>query len=265
MSIPRKIHYCWFGRNPKPKLAQKCIRSWKKKCPDYEIVEWNESNYDISSAPLYVCQAYESQKWAFVTDYVRLQVVYEHGGIYLDTDVELKKNLEPLLGYNAYFGFEDGKHINTGLGFGAEKGAPILAEMMEDYRDIPFIKPDGTFDTTTCPARNTKIFLRHGLKQDDSKQILDCKILILPSIYLCPMFYESNKIRRSRKTVSIHWFSASWKTQKQKADYITYQRNQRKLQLRSRIDYVIHLPNMVALSILGKDRYERLKGILKKG
>lgn len=109
MSIPKVIHYCWFGHDPKPKLAEKCIKSWKKKCPDYKIIEWNEENFDISACPLYVRQAYEAKKWAFVTDYVRLKVVYEHGGIYLDTDVELKKNLDFLLNHKAYFGFEEGR------------------------------------------------------------------------------------------------------------------------------------------------------------
>ena len=130
--IPKIIHYCWFGRNPKPELAVKCIKSWKKRCPDYEIIEWNEDNFDISSCPLYVRQAYEAKKWAFVSDYVRLKVVYDEGGVYLDTDVELKKGLDALLAYDAYFGFEDGTHVNTGLGFGAVKGAPILKEMMQD-------------------------------------------------------------------------------------------------------------------------------------
>ena len=122
MAIPKVIHYCWFGHNPKPEQALSCIASWKEKCPDYQIIEWNEDNYDISSAPLYVRQAYQEKKWAFVTDYVRLQVVFENGGIYLDTDVELKKSLNALLGYRAYFGFEDATYINTGLGFGAKQG-----------------------------------------------------------------------------------------------------------------------------------------------
>ena len=137
--IPKTIHYCWFGRNPKPALAQKCIQSWKKHCPDYTIMEWNEDNYDISSAPLYVRQAYEARKWAFVTDYVRLHVVHDHGGIYMDTDVELKKNPDALLEYSAYFGFEDGQYVNTGLGFGAIPGHPFLKEIMADYEGIPFI------------------------------------------------------------------------------------------------------------------------------
>lgn len=136
--IPKTIHYCWFGRNPKPALAQKCLQSWKKHCPDYTIMEWNEDNYDISSAPLYVRQAYGAKKWAFVTDYVRLHVVHDHGGIYMDTDVELKKNPDALLEHSAYFGFEDGQYVNTGLGFGAVPGHPILKEIMYDYIGIPF-------------------------------------------------------------------------------------------------------------------------------
>lgn len=123
--IPKKIHYCWFGRNPLPELAVRCIESWKKYCPDYEIIEWNEDNYDINKIS-YVKEAYQARKWAFVTDYVRLDVVNQYGGIYLDTDVELLKSLDPLLKYKSFFGMEEGKFIATGLGFGAEKGTKIL-------------------------------------------------------------------------------------------------------------------------------------------
>lgn len=214
--IPKTIHYCWFGRNPKPEMAKKCIKSWKRYCPDYKIIEWNEDNFDLSACPLYVRQAYEAKKWAYVTDYVRLQLVYEHGGIYMDTDVELKKNLDPLLCHQAYFGFEDGVHIATGLGFGAVQGHSVLKEIMDDYAGVPFIYEDGTFDMVTCPQRNTKIFLRHGMKQDDSMQILDGDILILPSIYLCPISYQTNIRRRSDDTISIHWFDASWKSREEK-------------------------------------------------
>jgi len=247
-----------------PKLAQKCIKSWKKHCPDYEIIQWNEDNYDLSAAPLYVRQAYEAKKWAFVTDYVRLQVVYEHGGIYLDTDVELIKKLDPLLQYDAYFGFEDGKHIATGLGFGAVKGAPILRELMEDYRDIPFILPDGGYDTQTCPVRNTEVFLRHGLRQDDSKQILDGSILILPSIYLCPLEYATGDRKRSLKTFSIHWFSASWHTEKQRQKAKEQEKEMRKLKMRGRIKDLLHTPQRIVLGLLGEARYEQLKRLLKK-
>ena len=217
--IPKTIHYCWFGRNPKPKLAKKCIKSWKRFCPDYEIIEWNEDNFDLSGCPLYVRQAYEAKKWAFVTDYVRLQIVYEHGGIYMDTDVELVRDLDSLLCHQAYFGFEDGAHIATGLGFGAVRGNPLLKEIMDDYEGIPFIHEDGGFDTEACPSRNTRIFLRHGLKQDDSLQTLEGDILILPCVYLCPISYTTNIRHDSEDTISIHWFDASWKTKEEKVQH----------------------------------------------
>ena len=210
--IPKIIHYCWFGGSPKPKLAEKCMASWKKYCPDYEIIEWNEGNYDISTAPVYVRQAYAAKKWAFVTDFVRLDVVYNHGGIYLDTDVELLKNIDFLLYNSAYFGFEDEKQIATGLGFGAEKNNEILQELMDDYKDIPFIKANGDFDLTPCPKRNTKIFLKHGLRLDDSEQLLDGKIRILPTTFLCPINDSMGTKTITGETVSIHHFAASWET-----------------------------------------------------
>ena len=115
MSVPKIIHYCWFGGNPKPKLAEKCIKSWKKFCPDYQIIEWNEENFDVSAAPEYVCQAYAAKRWAFVTDYVRLKAMTEMGGIYMDTDVELVKPLTPFLAHDAFAGFETDASVQTGL------------------------------------------------------------------------------------------------------------------------------------------------------
>lgn len=254
--IPKIIHYCWFGGNPLPKLAKKCIRSWKRYCRGYEIREWNESNFDIASAPLYVRQAYEAKKWAFVTDYVRLKVVYEHGGIYLDTDVEIRKPLEPLLKHKAYFGFEDGKYIATGLGFGAEKETSILKELMEDYEAAPFVKTDGGLDITSCPLRNTEVFLRHGLVQDDSQQLLDGEILILPSVMLCPIAYNMTRKDGIENAFSIHWFSASWYEKKQLEQRQAWLRELKK-------DRIKHLPNRILLNLLGKTRYEKLKRILK--
>ena len=259
--IPKTIHYCWFGRNPKPKLAEKCIKSWKKYCRGYEIVEWNEDNFDLNSAPLYVRQAYEAKKWAFVTDYVRLKVVHDYGGIYLDTDVELLKNLNSLLGYNAYFGFEGGKYVNTGLGFGAEKGTPILREMMDDYEGIPFVLPDGSFDIKPCPQRNTDILLKYGLIQNDQKQILDGNILILPSVYLCPVSYVDGKNKRTKETVSVHWFCASWQTKEQQK---RHREVAKQINKANRIHFITHLPNFILLTILGSGRYEDLKRRLKK-
>lgn len=252
--IPKKIHYCWFGGKPKPALAKKCFKSWKKYCRDYEIVEWNESNFAIEEAPVYVQQAYAAKKWAFVTDYVRLQVVYEQGGVYLDTDVELLKPLDPLLSQRAYFGFEDGIYVNTGVGFGAEKGHPILKAMMNDYKDVEFIRNDGSFDQLACPVRNTDVFLRYGLRQDNSHQCLDGDILILPSEYLNPKNWKTGEICVTDKTFSIHHFSASWYTPGMK----------KQLKKKQRREMLQHLPSKVGERLLGKRMYSKLRTRLKE-
>lgn len=258
--IPRIIHYCWFGGNPLPKLAEKCIKSWMKFCPDYQIIRWDESNYDVSLAPLYVRQAYEAKKWAFVTDYVRLQVVYENGGIYLDTDVELIKPLDSFLKHGAYFGFENAKYVATGLGFGAEKGNAVLMEMMEDYHDIPFVLKDGSFDLLACPYRNTAVLDRMGLVANNSLQVLPGDILILPTTYLCPISFATGERHISKETVSIHWYTASWRTEDQKKWDKCRQYRRR---LGDFIDRLVHLPNKMLISLLGRDRYQRLKALLK--
>ena len=259
--IPKTIHYCWFGHNPKPKLAEKCIQSWKRHCPDYQIIEWNEDNFDISACPLYVRQAYEAKKWAFVTDYVRLKVVYEHGGIYLDTDVEIIKSLDWLLEYDAFFGFENGVHVATGLGFGAYKDHPIVQGMMRDYEGIPFVQEDGSFDSLPCPQRNTNMLLQYGLKQNNSRQIIHENVLILPSEYMCPISYSTGRKRITRNTISIHWFSSSWKTEKEKREHIlkVFKRNTDII-----IDYTIHIPNRFLRALLGEERYEKLKSRIKE-
>lgn len=261
MAIPKTIHYCWFGHNPKPDMAEKCIKSWKKHCPDYEIIEWNEDNFDISSCPLYVRQAYEAKKWAFVTDYVRLKVVYDAGGIYLDTDVELIKSLDVLLKYDVYFGFDEGVLINTGLGFGAVKGAQILFEIMQDYELIPFVLPDGSYDLKTCSVRNTEILLSHGLQQNDKRQILEGNICILPSIYMCPIDFNTGKRHWSFRTISIHRFSLSWMTAQEKAAHDRRVRARR----RARLDAWIHLPNRFFKKLLGEDAYSKIKMLMKRG
>ena len=258
--IQRKIHYCWFGNNPKPQSMLKCIASWKIFCPTYEIIEWNDENFDIEKCPLYVRQAYKAKKWAYVTDYARLKIVYENGGIYLDTDVELKKNLDKLLNNIAFFCFEDGLHINTGLGFGAVRKCKLLEELMDDYKEIPFILEDGSYDTETCPCRNTKVFLKHGLQQNDKMQILEHGIKILPSIYMCPIDYNTGKYRHSLKTISIHWFSSSWMDENQKKE----QEKRKKIRKENeRRDFWLHLPNRLAMQLLGKEKYEKWKNFIK--
>ena len=255
--IPKTIHYCWFGRNPKPKLAQKCIKSWKKFCPDYEIIEWNEDNFDIASAPLYVRQAYEAKKWAFVTDYVRLKVVCDHGGLYFDTDVQVIKSFDELLDYSAFFGFEDEFNINTGLGFGSEKNSNILNEIIRQYLDIPFVLEDGSFDSTPCPKRNTEVFKSYGLHQNGTKQLLNGNIIILPTDYLCPLDYETAKKKISDNTLSIHWFDTSWVSKETKKDIIRARNAEQR-------DKIKHLPNTMAMKIMGEKKYNKLKKRIKK-
>ena len=214
--IPKIIHYCWFGGNELPPLAKKCIKSWKKYCKDHVIIRWDESNFDISSAPLYVRQAYEAKKWAFVTDYVRLKVVYEYGGIYFDTDVQVIKKIDEFLVHNSFFGFQNQSVVATGLGFGAEKHCKIIGEILKQYDNIPFVLSDGTFDMLDCPTRNTTVFLNHGLKQNGTNQVLDDGTVIYSQEYFCPISYETLKKNITQNTHSIHWFDASWQTKEEK-------------------------------------------------
>ncbi len=256
--IPKIIHYCWFGKNPKPKLANKCYKSWKKYCPDYQIIEWNEDNYDINSAPLYVQQAYKAKKWAFVTDYVRLKVVYEYGGIYLDTDVEVIKCLDDLLTYSVYFGSEGGKYISTGLGFGAEKGNTIVQKMMNDYNEINFIKEDGTYDLLPCPKRNTEAIgdiLNKDVNFD--KMYKTDELVVFPPEFFCPLDFDTREMKKTKRTYSIHWFDASWLAKEEKDRYKQKIKDIRK-------DYLIHIPNRILKNILGEYRYKKIKNILKK-
>ena len=148
--IDKVIHYCWFGYNPKSDLINRCIESWKKYCPDYQIIEWNESNFDVNMFD-YTRQAYKEKKYAFVSDVARLYVVYNYGGIYLDTDIELKDSLDNFLGYDGWFNWESNLFIATGLGFGAQKGNKLVKDMLEDYKDKKFYKKNGSIDLTPCP------------------------------------------------------------------------------------------------------------------
>lgn len=258
--IPKIIHYCWFGRNPKPQLAEKCLTSWKKYCPEYEIKEWNEDTYDLSQAPLYVRQAYEAKRWAFVTDYVRLQVVYEHGGIYLDTDVELVRSPDEFLGNSAFFGFEGDYSIATGLGFGAEKEADILKELMADYQGILFILDNGEMDLTPCPERNTEVFLRKGLKLDGTRQVLEDGTLILSAEYLCPLDNATRILRKTKNTISIHHFDASWQPREQKEAHDKLARQRRMSLMKSEI---IYFPRKLMRKLIGNKMYESVKKKIK--
>lgn len=168
--IPKVIHYCWFGEKEKPELVKKCIESWKKYCPDWEIYEWNETNFDISSV-VYMKEAYEMKKWAFVSDVARLMIVYLNGGVYLDTDVELTGSIDTWLENDAFYAFESTRNINSGQGFGAIKKHDSVKAMLDYYKERHFIT-NGKLNTLPCPAGNTeslekiyKGFIRNGCTQ----------------------------------------------------------------------------------------------------
>lgn len=173
MGVPHIIHYCWFGGNPKTELVQACIDSWKKYCPDFELVEWNESNFDVECIP-YTAAAYKDKKWAFITDYARLKIVYEHGGIYMDADVMLKSNcLEEWSKHDCWFVAGEIRHIATGLGFGAQKGNAIIKGVMDAYVNY-------TYPCGTNLQRDTPIFekMMPNWEKDSKSQVVDGVLIV---------------------------------------------------------------------------------------
>ncbi len=207
--IPKVIHYFWLGGGEKPESVKKCIDSWRKYCPDFEIKEWNESNYDVHKHP-YMDKAFREKKWAFVSDYARLDVLYNYGGIYLDTDVEVIKDLSPLCEFKAYIGFENSEYVNDGQGFGCIAGLPILKALIACYEGKePYDYSSGAEEYIECPILCTKVLTSYGLKQDGSRQKIE-DVEILPVDYLCPLDYATGKINITGNTYSIHHFDASW-------------------------------------------------------
>ena len=209
--IPKIIHYCWFGGNPLPDLAKKCIASWKKYCPDYEIKEWNESNFDLNCCD-FVKEAYVAKKWAFVSDFARLKIVYEEGGIYLDTDVEVLKSFDNLLSNKCFLGEETSRFVATGLGFGAEKHNPIIQELLEMYIGKHFKLEDGSYDMLPCPRKNTEPLYKYGYKFSGKAIWKNEHTTVYPPEYFCPLNYETGKMYLTDRTYSIHLYNASWHT-----------------------------------------------------
>ena len=212
--IPKRIHYCWVGGNPIPDKYKYYIDSWYKYCPDYEIVEWNEHNYDFTKNK-YMRQAYENKKWGFVPDYARLDIIYREGGIYLDTDVELVSNLDELLNNNAFAGFETDINVNFGQGFGSVAGNPIIKEMRDNYDNYSFINEDGKINGIASPIYQTDVLTKHGLIKNGEYQELD-NIVIYPEKMFCPKSIRTLRIEKSNYTKSIHHFAASWHTEEQR-------------------------------------------------
>lgn len=216
MAIPKVIHYCWFGKGEKPDLAKKCIESWKKYCSDYEFKEWNEENFDINSNE-YVKQAYESRKFAFVTDYVRLYALYNEGGVYMDTDVEVLKPIDEFLKHKAFSSFENNNMIPTGL-MAAEKGNEWIKDLLDEYNDLKFIDEDGNMDLTTNVTRITNLTKeKYGLKLESSFQDLkDGIVTMYPYDYFCPKDWTTGEINLTDNSYTIHHFSGSWHTAEEK-------------------------------------------------
>lgn len=206
--IPKVIHYCWFGGKPLPADVKACIESWKKVCPDYRICRWDETNFDVNAHP-FMKAAYEAKAWAFVSDYARLQVVYTHGGVYLDTDVELLKPLDDFLSHSCYLAVQQADaQVATGLGFGAEAGNPVIASMLRSYDDIPF--DPGNRMQMACPLLNTRMLEALGYAPSEEVQTV-AGAVVYPPRYFDPVAPGCRDIT-CEDTVSVHHYSATWVT-----------------------------------------------------
>ena len=215
MAIPKLIHYCWFGQGQMPELAIYCINSWKKYLPDYEFILWNEDNFDINCNE-YVKEAYESKKFAFVTDYVRLYALYNYGGIYMDTDVEVLKPLDKFLKHQAFTGCENNKICVTGT-MAAEKNHKWIEDLLKEYDERKFILFDGSYDTTPNTQIITKVTMeKYGWKPLNEHQVLKEGLNIYPFDYFCAKDLQTGRIDISENTHTIHHFSGSWLSRRDK-------------------------------------------------
>lgn len=205
--IPKIIHYCWFGGKPLPELTVKCIESWKKFCPDYEIMRWDETNFDFASCD-YAREAYGAKKWAFVSDYARLKVLVDYGGVYMDTDVEVIKPLDSFMNERAFSGFETDTDIPTGI-MACEKGFAPFCEMLSEYDKRHFIRDDGSFDMMTNVIAITRYFKLRGFIPNNTKQTID-GFTLYPKDYFCPKNHATLKMEMTANTCAIHHFAASW-------------------------------------------------------
>ena len=214
--IPKKIHYCWFGRGEKSELILKCIESWKTYCPDYEIIEWNEDSLDIN-ATLYTKQAYEAKKWAFVSDYARLYALYHEGGVYFDTDVEVLKPIDEFLENESFTGFEVKDSPITAV-MGAHQGDEMIKTLLDYYNTAEFINSDGSLNLTTNTHIITQIFVEKGVELNGKLQTIG-NTTIYPQVVFCPNNLSRVFNRPSKKSYTIHHFDQSWKNAKKNKNF----------------------------------------------
>ncbi len=219
--IPKVIHYCWFGRNPLPPLAVKCIESWKRFLPDYEIREWNEDNFDVDIIP-YTREAYEARKYAFVSDYARFYILYHHGGLYFDTDVEVIRPMDDIVARGAFMGCENEAKSDTsvlavapGLGLGCNPGLGLYAEILELYAGLHLKCIGGRLNLKTVVAYTTELLVEKGLKNVNEIQCV-ADVWIYPKEYFCPVDYQTDVLEITENTRSIHHYAASWYGKRQK-------------------------------------------------
>lgn len=215
--IPKVIHYCWFGGNPLPKSAQKCIASWRKNLPDYEIKEWNESNFDVNIIP-YTAEAYKAKKYAFVSDYARFWILYKYGGLYFDTDVEVIKNMDDIIAKGPFMGCENEAKagatptrlgVAPGLGLGVSPGLGLYGEILNWYNTHHFITWTGVIEKNVVDI-TTEILNKNGIEILDDGVLKSSAILIYPKEYFCPKDYITGEMNITDKTKSIHHYSATW-------------------------------------------------------
>lgn len=204
MSIPKIVHYCWLSNDPYPELVQRCIQSWKEKLPDYELMLWDMNRFDVHSVP-WVEQACSVKKWAFAADYIRLYALYNHGGIYLDSDVEALKSFDDLLDRPYFFGKEhtpdriDSSHIIEAATFGAEIHHPLIKKCLDYYAGKNFIMANGAFDTTVLPHIMASVLNQEGALRD-----------LLPMRYFSPKNTRTQIVEATAETYSVHHFNGSW-------------------------------------------------------
>lgn len=215
--IPKVIHYCWFGGNPLPKSAQMCIASWRKYLPDYEIKEWNESNFDVNIIP-YTAEAYKAKKYAFVSDYARFWILYKYGGLYFDTDVEVIKNMDDIIAKGPFMGCENEAKagatpaqlgVAPGLGLGVNPGLGLYGEILNWYNTHHFITWTGVIEKNVVDI-TTEILNKNGIEILDDGVLKSSGILIYPKEYFCPKDYITGEMNITDKTKSIHHYSATW-------------------------------------------------------
>lgn len=225
MKIPKIIHYCWFGEGPLPKHAQKCLQSWSIFAPDYTIMRWDEQNFDVNFTP-FTQAAHEAKKYAFVSDVARLHVVYQHGGIYLDVDVELLKPMDELLAYDAFFAFESAEFIATGLGFGSVKQLPLLKQLLENYEHSDFKQELEEDKLVPCPQRDRSVFESFGVVFNGKTQTHHEVIFLEPSSFN-PKSPQTGKLSINMHTLAIHHYDMSWMSKNDRRKHVLRHRYHR--------------------------------------